>query len=43
MAEGRGVVNMAAAGNTGLFHFFWKSLILTLLVGEELNYRWFYR
>lgn len=43
MGEGRGVVNMGAAGNTTLFHFFWKSLILTLLMGEELNYRWFKR
>lgn len=41
MGEGRGVVNMVAAGNTTLFHLFWKSLILTLLVGEELNYMWF--
>lgn len=41
MGEGRGVVNMVAVGNTTLFHFFWKSLILTLLVGEELNYMWF--
>lgn len=41
MGEGREVENMGAAGNTTLFHFFGKSLILTLLVGEELKYRWF--